>query len=59
MLIASWNVNSVRARISNILDYLKASNTDVLMIQEIKTKDFGTITLILDNYVMGVIPKGK
>mgnify|MGYP000977735837 CR=1 FL=1 len=39
MLIASWNVNSVRARISNILDYLKASNTDVLMIQEIKTEE--------------------
>lgn len=32
---------------------------DKKMIQEIKTKDFGTITLILDNYVMGVIPKGK
>ena len=39
MLITSWNVNSVRARISNILDYLKASNTDVLMIQEIKTEE--------------------
>ena len=32
---------------------------DKKMIQEIKTKDFGTITLILDNYVMGVIPKGN
>jgi len=31
---------------------------DKKMIQEIKVKDFGTITLILDNYVMGVIPKG-
>ena len=39
MLIASWNVNSVRARISNILDYLKKSNTDILMIQEIKTEE--------------------
>ncbi len=39
MLITSWNVNSVRARISNILDYLKNSNTDVLMIQEIKTEE--------------------
>ena len=25
MILASWNVNSVRARISNILDYLKKS----------------------------------
>ena len=39
MLITSWNVNSVRARISNILDYLKTSNTDILMIQEIKTEE--------------------
>ena len=39
MLITSWNVNSVRARILNILDYLKKSNTDVLMIQEIKTEE--------------------
>ena len=39
MIIASWNVNSVRARILNILDYLKASNPDILMIQEIKTEE--------------------
>ena len=39
MLITSWNVNSVRARISNILNYLKTSNTDVLMMQEIKTEE--------------------
>ena len=39
MLITSWNVNSVRARILNILDYLKKSNTDILMLQEIKTEE--------------------
>ena len=39
MLITSWNVNSVRARISNILNYLKLSDTDILMIQEIKTEE--------------------
>ena len=39
MIIASWNVNSVRARILNILDYLKASAPDILMIQEIKTEE--------------------
>tara|TARA_B100000029_G_scaffold320496_1_gene312887 strand:+ start:9532 stop:10308 length:777 start_codon:yes stop_codon:yes gene_type:complete len=38
MKISSWNVNSVRARIVNILDYLKYSNPDILMIQEIKTE---------------------
>ena len=39
MIITSWNVNSVRARIVNILDYLKTSKTDLLMIQEIKTEE--------------------
>ena len=39
MIISSWNVNSVRARIENILTYLKLSNTDVLLMQEIKTEE--------------------
>ena len=39
MKIGSWNVNSVRARIANILNYLKSSNPDILMIQEIKTEE--------------------
>jgi len=39
MKISSWNVNSVRARILNILDYLKDSNPDILLIQEIKTEN--------------------
>ena len=39
MKISSWNVNSVRARIKNIIEYLKDSSPDILMIQEIKTED--------------------
>ena len=39
MKIISWNVNSVRARITNILDYVKHSNPDILLLQEIKTQD--------------------
>ena len=39
MKISSWNVNSVRARITNILDYLKTSEPDILLIQEIKTEE--------------------
>ena len=39
MIISSWNVNSVRARISNIQEYLKKFSPDVLMMQEIKTQD--------------------
>ena len=39
MLIASWNVNSVRARIENIKSYLLKYKPDILMMQEIKTED--------------------
>ena len=38
MKITSWNVNSVRARILNIISYLKSSNPEILLIQEIKTE---------------------
>ena len=39
MKIVSWNVNSVRARIVNVIDYLKLSNPDLIMLQEIKTEE--------------------
>ena len=39
MKIISWNVNSVRARIENIKNYIKNSDPDVLLLQEIKTQN--------------------
>ena len=39
MKIASWNVNSVRARITNILDYIRLEKPEVLFLQEIKTEN--------------------
>ena len=39
MKIVSWNVNSVRARITNIQDYIKTEKPDVLLLQEIKTEN--------------------
>ena len=38
MKIISWNVNSVRARLENVLNYIKDSNPDILLLQEIKTQ---------------------
>ena len=38
MKLISWNVNSVRARIENIQDYIK-NNPDILFLQEIKTEE--------------------
>ena len=58
MKIISWNVNSVRARIENVLDYIKESKPDVLLLQEIKTQketfptnDFKDVGY--DSYVFG------
>ena len=39
MKISSWNVNSVRARIKNINDYIKDSSPDIILLQEIKTQN--------------------
>jgi len=39
MKIISWNVNSVRARIDNIKNYIKTSTPDILLLQEIKTQN--------------------
>lgn len=39
--IASWNVNSVKARLPNVLDWLKQASPDVLLLQEIKCQDEG------------------
>jgi exodeoxyribonuclease-3 len=39
MKIISWNVNSVRARMKNINDYIKDSSPDILLLQEIKTQN--------------------
>ena len=39
MKIISWNVNSVRARLENILDYINKAKPDILFLQEIKTQD--------------------
>ena len=39
MKIISWNVNSVRARIENLLIYIKDSKPDILFLQEIKTQN--------------------
>ena len=39
MRIISWNVNSVRARIKNLLEYIKSTKPDILLLQEIKTQD--------------------
>lgn len=41
MKIATWNVNSVKARLPNVLDWLGSAQPDVVLLQEIKCQDEG------------------
>ena len=40
MKIATWNVNSIRARMPIALDWIDAQRPDILLLQEIKTLEF-------------------
>ena len=39
MKVASFNVNSIRARLSNVTEWLDAFKPDVVCLQEIKAQD--------------------
>ena len=39
MRIATWNVNSIRARIENVKNWLAENSIDILLLQEIKCQD--------------------
>lgn len=40
MIIASWNVNSIRARAEHVKRWLQSSGADVLLLQELKSTEF-------------------
>ena len=40
MRIASWNVNSIKARLEHVKNWLAAQNPDVLLLQELKGAEF-------------------
>ena len=39
LTVATWNVNSIKARLANVLDWLESRAPDVACLQEIKTVD--------------------
>lgn len=41
MKIATWNVNSVKARLTHLLEWLRQTQPDVLLLQETKVTDAG------------------
>ena len=36
LTIATWNVNSIKARLANVLEWLRANQPDIVLLQEIK-----------------------
>jgi exodeoxyribonuclease III len=40
MMIATWNVNSIKARLEHVKTWLTARNPDVLLLQELKGTEF-------------------
>ena len=58
MKIVSWNVNSIRARIINVLDYIRIEKPEIIFLQEIKTENINFPTdefkkLGYESYVFG------
>ncbi len=39
--IATWNVNSIKARLPNVLDWLGSASPDIALLQEIKCEASG------------------
>ncbi|MEC4679204.1 MAG: endonuclease/exonuclease/phosphatase family protein, partial [Nitrospirota bacterium] len=39
MLIATWNVNSIKSRLPHVGAYLKEVSPDVLLLQELKSQE--------------------
>ena len=54
--IATWNVNSIKARLPNVLEWLKAAEPDVVCLQEIKclTENFPRLEIEDAGYSVAV-----
>lgn len=59
MKIATWNVNSVKARLPNVLEWLKRAQPDVALLQEIKCVDADFPTLEFEALGYKAIPHGQ
>ena len=59
MRIASWNVNSIKIRLPLLLDWLKQSKTDVVLLQEIKCVDDGFPSLEIEALGYNVAVHGQ
>lgn len=49
MKIATWNINSIRVRIEQLLEFLESRDIDVLLLQEIKCQDKDFPAFVFEN----------
>ena len=59
MLVASWNVNSIRVRLPHVLEWVQDSGPDVLALQETKTVDEAFPAADLENIGYHVVLSGQ
>jgi len=59
MKIATWNVNSVKARLPRVLEWLEEFKPDVALLQEIKTEDHSFPTLEIESLGYKIATHGQ
>jgi exodeoxyribonuclease-3 len=59
MKIATWNVNSIKARLENAISWLKDAQPDILCLQELKCEDHAFPTAAFEELGYNVITHGQ
>ncbi len=59
MQIATWNVNGIKARIDNVLTWLKEASPEIACLQEIKSVDEGFPALEIESLGYNVATHGQ
>ena len=59
MKIATWNVNSVKARLDNALAWLKEANPDIVCLQELKCEDSAFPAAAFEDLGYNVLTHGQ
>ena len=57
--IATWNVNSIRARLPRVIEWLKEAGPDIVLVQEIKATDETFPRLEIEDLGYNVAIKGQ
>ncbi|MCL4164630.1 UNVERIFIED_CONTAM: hypothetical protein GTU68_063882, partial [Idotea baltica] len=59
MKIATWNINGIKARLETVQEWLKQSDPDVAVLQEIKSQDQGFPNAVFEDLGYNVETHGQ